>query len=191
MQRMVARPTDRFERKREAILDAATVLLNARGVKGLTLGDVAAAVDLSTTSVTYYFKRKDDLAAACMARGIEAIDAMVQAALKAPTPVDRLHILLELYLERVRQTTAHGAPPLPLLSDLRALSPPVFEPLFQTFMGLFRRTRQLFDAPELEWLSRGRRTARTHMLLEQLFWAAAWLPKYDPEDYPRIRLRRR
>jgi AcrR family transcriptional regulator len=24
------------------------------------------------------------------------------------------------------------------------------------------------------------------MLLEQLFWAAAWLPKYDPEDYGRV-----
>jgi AcrR family transcriptional regulator len=47
--------------------------------------------------------------------------------------------------------------------------------------------RQIFDAPELEWLTRGRRTARTHLLLEQLFWAAAWLPKYDAEDYPRIR----
>ena len=35
--------TDRFERKREAILDAATELLNTRGVKGLTLGLAADA----------------------------------------------------------------------------------------------------------------------------------------------------
>jgi AcrR family transcriptional regulator len=56
-------------------------------------------------------------------------------------------------------------------------------------MKLFRRLRQLFEAPELEWLSRGRRTARTQMLLEQLFWATAWLPKYDPEDYGRVRER--
>ena len=41
----------------------------------------------------------------------------------------------------------------------------------------------------MAWLSRGRRTARTHMLLEQLFWSAAWLPKYDVDDYPRIRER--
>jgi AcrR family transcriptional regulator len=60
--------TDRFERKREAILDAATDLMNTRGVKGLTLSVAAAAVDLSTTSVTYYFKRKDDLAAALVRR---------------------------------------------------------------------------------------------------------------------------
>src|SRR5436305_14457078 len=95
--------TDRFERKREAILDAATVLLNRRGVKGLTLSVAAAAVDLSTTSVTYYFKRKDDLAAACMMRGVSALMEIVQAALAEPTPRARLHALLARYLERVRR----------------------------------------------------------------------------------------
>ena len=99
--RAALRATDRFERKREAILDAATAILNRRGVKGLTLGVAAAAVDLSTTSVTYYFKRKDDLAAACMLRGIEALTQMVEAALAEQTPRARLHLLLTLYLERV------------------------------------------------------------------------------------------
>src|SRR3569623_1951958 len=89
--------TDRFERKREAILDAATGLLNTRGVKGLTLGVAAASVDLSTTSVTYYFRRKDDLAAACMMRGLAALPAVVTAALGKATPQARVHPLLRLY----------------------------------------------------------------------------------------------
>jgi AcrR family transcriptional regulator len=187
MQRALARSTGRFERKREAILDAATALLNSRGVKGLTLGDAAAAVDLSTTSVTYYFKRKDELAAACMMRGIAVLDGMVEAALAASTPEARLRALLTLYLERIRQTVAGEAPPLPILADMRALNPPAQTQVFQAFGRLFRKVRQIFDAPHLEWLTRGRRTARTHLLLEQLFWAAVWLPKYDTEDYPRIR----
>lgn len=186
MQRSLVRSTDRFERKREAILDAATLLLNQRGVKGLTLGDAAAAVDLSTTSVTYYFRRKDDLAAACMLRGIEALQRMVDQALAEPTPAARLHRLIGLYLERIRIAAAGEAPPLPVLSDLRALNLPALGLVFDAFMKLFRRLRQIFDAPELEWLTRGRRTARTHMLLEQLFWASAWLPKYDLEDYGRV-----
>ena len=187
--RAVVRATDRFERKREAILDAATLILNRRGVKGLTLGVAAAAVDLSTTSVTYYFKRKDDLAAACMLRGVEALAAMVESALAEQTPQARLHRLLTLYLERVRLSAVGKAPALPELSDLRALNQPQRAGVAQAFMKMFRRLRQIFDAPELSWLSRGRRTARTHMLLEQLFWASAWLPKYDPEDYPRLRER--
>jgi AcrR family transcriptional regulator len=187
--RAVVRATDRFERKREAILDAATTILNRRGVKGLTLGVAAAAVDLSTTSVTYYFKRKDDLAAACMLRGVEALTAMVEQALGEQTPQARLHRLLTLYLEQARQSAVGEAPPLPVLSDLRALNQPQRGVVSTAFMKMFRRLRQIFDAPELSWLSRGRRTARTHMLVEQLFWASAWLPKYDPEDYPRLRER--
>ena len=187
MQRTLVRSTDRFERKREAILDAATELLNRHGVKGLTLGDAAAAVDLSTTSVTYYFRRKDDLAAACMLRGIAALEAMAGQALAEPTPETRLRRLIELYMERLRASFAGEAPPLPALADLRALNSPALELVSDAFMKLFRRVRQIFEAPELEWLSRGRRTARTHLLLEQLFWASAWLLKYDLEDYPRIR----
>src|SRR5258708_11418834 len=94
-----ARSTDRFERKREAIVEAATRILNRKGVKGLTLADTAAAVGLSTTSVTYYFRRKDDLAAACIARGIEALYAMAERAVKAPAPAERLHSFLTQYLD--------------------------------------------------------------------------------------------
>jgi AcrR family transcriptional regulator len=189
MVQVAVQSTDRFERKREAILDASTELLNSRGVKGLTLCVAAAAVDLSTTSVTYYFKRKDDLAAACMMRGVGALMAIVQLALEEPTPQARLHTLLTLYLERVRRAAVGEAPPLALLADLRALNMPQRGEVATAYMKLFRRLRQLFEAPELAWLSRGRRTARTQMLLEQLFWAAAWLPKYDPEDYGRVRER--
>src|SRR5687767_3451832 len=117
-----ARSTDRFERKREAILDAATEILNRKGVKGLTLGVAAAAVDLSTTSVTYYFKRKDDLAAACLMRGIEALQWMMEQALSEPTREGRLKKLLTLHLERLHMTAVGEAPPLPVLSDVRALN---------------------------------------------------------------------
>jgi AcrR family transcriptional regulator len=182
-----ARSTDRFERKREAILDGATRILNRKGVKGLTLSDAASAVGLSTTSVTYYFKRKDDLAAAAIARGIEAYYDMAERALEAPTPSERLHALLTLYFERMRQTVVEDAAPLPVISDMRALNEPRREEVAQAYGRLFRKVRQIFDAPELAWMTRGRRTARTRILLEQLFWAHNWLPKYDPEDYPRVR----
>jgi hypothetical protein len=52
---------------------------------------------------------------------------------------------------------------------------------------LFRKARGMFDHPDLMWMSRGRRTARTRMLLEQVFWGGAWLAKYEPDDYPRVR----
>jgi AcrR family transcriptional regulator len=57
--------TARYAARREAILAAAIGILNRQGVKGMTLAGVAAEVGLITTSVTYYFRRKEDLAAAC------------------------------------------------------------------------------------------------------------------------------
>jgi AcrR family transcriptional regulator len=182
-----ARSTDRFERKREAILDAATHILNRKGIKGLTLGDTAAAVDLSTTSVTYYFKRKDDLAAACITRGIETLHDVADMATRAATPAERLHDFLTRYLDVLKQTVEGSAPPLPIITELRALTSPRREEVATAYGRLFRKTRQIFDHPDMMWMSRGRRTARTRMLLEQVFWGGAWLSKYDPEDYPRVR----
>jgi len=182
-----AKSTDRFERKREAILDAATLILNRRGIKGLTLGDTAAAVGLSTTSVTYYFKRKDDLAAACITRGIDTLHGIADTAVRADTPQERLHAFLTLYLDTLKSIEAGMAPPLPIISELRALSSPRREEVASAYGRLFRKARQIFDHPDLVWMSRGRRTARTRMVLEQVFWGGAWLAKYEPEDYPRIR----
>jgi AcrR family transcriptional regulator len=182
-----ARATDRFERKREAILDAATILLNRRGVKGLTLGDSAAAVGLSTTSVTYYFKRKDDLAAAVLSRGVERLAGMIEQALEPADVEARLHVLLSQWLEAMRRSAVAEIAPMPVLTDMRALSSPQREEVMRVNGRMFRRLRQIFDAPELGWMSHGRKTARARILLEQLYWAHNWLPKYDPEDYPRIR----
>jgi AcrR family transcriptional regulator len=41
--------TPRYAQKKEAILAAATAILNRQGVKGMTLADVAAEVGLITT----------------------------------------------------------------------------------------------------------------------------------------------
>ncbi|HET6972116.1 MAG TPA: TetR/AcrR family transcriptional regulator [Phenylobacterium sp.] len=183
----VAKSTDRFERKREAILDAATLILNRKGIKGLTLGDTAAAVDLSTTSVTYYFKRKDDLAAACITRGIETLLELAELAIAAPTPAERLHSFLTRYLDTLKAIEAGAASPLPIISELRALSSPRREEVATAYGRLFRKARQIFDHPDLAWMSRGRRTARTRMVLEQVFWGGTWLSKFDAQDHARIR----
>src|ERR1051326_8617782 len=105
--RQAAAPsTDRYNKKKEAIIAAAAGILNRRGVRGMTLADVAASVDLITTSVTYYFKKKEDLAVACYLRGIERFDALITTALTEETPPERLLKFLDLYLalhKRIRE----------------------------------------------------------------------------------------
>ena len=70
--------TARYTRKKQAIVAAASEILNRDGIKGMTLANVAARVGLITTSVTYYFKKKEDLAVACLLEGIERFEAIVR-----------------------------------------------------------------------------------------------------------------
>jgi AcrR family transcriptional regulator len=61
--------------------------------------------------------------------------------------------------------------------------------VLQAYMRFFDKIREIFVAPELAWLDAPARTARAQILTEQIFWAVAWLPRYDMEDYDRIRER--
>ena len=80
---MTSTSTQRFSEKRELILDGAAQLFNRRGIKAGTLSEVAASVGLATTSLTYYYRKKEDLATACFLRAIAAHDALAQCALAA------------------------------------------------------------------------------------------------------------
>ena len=60
------RATLRFAEKRELILDGAARLFNKRGIKAGTLAEVAASVDLATNSLTYYYRKKENLVCACL-----------------------------------------------------------------------------------------------------------------------------
>jgi AcrR family transcriptional regulator len=179
--------TDRYNKKKEAIIAAAAGILNRRGVRGMTLADVAASVDLITTSVTYYFKKKEDLAVACFLRGIERFDALITEALKEETPPDRLLKFLDLYLALNRRIREGDEAPIAVFSDVRTLKEPYIQTVSTAYRELFRKIRSIFRQPGYEWLDRRKSTARTHALLEQLYWSVTWLPRYDVDDYGRVR----
>ncbi len=168
-------PTDRFERKREAILQASTRILNDQGIRGLTLAGAGAAVGLSTASIGYYFRRRDDLAAACLLGGIARLMETATAAMAQPSPDLRLHSLVAGHMSRLGEDA-----PFPALGEIRALAMPQRAEVFEAYVRLFRRLRTLFDHPDLEGLSRGRRTARTHILLAQILSLSEAPPSADP-----------
>ena len=179
--------TARFARKREAIIAAATVILNRQGVKGTTLADVAASVGLITTSVTYYFKKKEDLAAACFLDSIARLDALIGTALKEPTPQKRLLRLLDLYLDLDRRIRDEQEPAIAILSDVRALSQDNLTPVWHALLAVYLKLSDLFDYGGGAPHDRRGAMARAYVLMEQIFWCRAWLPRYDVEDYPRVR----
>jgi len=185
--RIASPATERYARKKEAILAAATAILNRQGVKGMTLADVAAKVGLITTSVTYYYRKKDDLAAACFMRGIERFDALVTEASRAPDAPARLLAFLDLYLDLNRRVRLGEAAPLASFTEMRALKEPLRGSVQGAFNDLFRRVRGLFEGAGFEHLDKRERNARTHLLLEQVFWSGSWLRRYDVDDYGRVR----
>lgn len=178
--------TDRYARKKEAIIAAAAGIMNRRGVKGMTLADVAESVGLITTSVTYYFKKKEDLAVACFLASIARFDALIDAALTAGDPRERLKCFISLYLDLNARIRLNEEPPMAMFNDIRALKEPHLSAVIEPYNAMFRKARTLFNAPGYEWIDRKIATARTHILMEQIFWSVAWLPRYDREDYPRI-----
>lgn len=181
--------TARFEKRKEAVLHAAIGVLNSQGFKGMTLADVAAKVGLTTTSVTYYFRKKEQLAVDCFLFGLARFEAMVAAAAAEETLEARLGRLIDEHLALVEAARRGETPAMTIFSDIRALSEEHREPVVEAFRGLFLKIRSLFKAPGYEHLDGLSRSVRTHVLLEQIFWSSAWLPRFEIEDFPRVRER--
>src|SRR3954469_11235562 len=95
-----AEGTKRFQAKRDAILAAAADAINEQSAKGMTFADVARRVGLNTTSVTYYFKRKEDLAQACFEHTLLTLGDMLDEAQREPTPEARVAKYLSLNMAR-------------------------------------------------------------------------------------------
>lgn len=178
--------TTRFGKKREAILAAAQLILYRRGLRAMTFAEVAAAVDLNPTSITYYFKRKEDLAVACLLAGAERLDAIVCAAEQGGDLADRLRRLFAAMFAHHRATRRGEEAPIPSFGEIRTLDSPYREQAEEAFVAVSRRVRELFAGPDADRPSRKVMTARTHLLVEQLFWAMNWLYQYDLDDYPRV-----
>ena len=186
----IARQTIRYERKREAILDAAAMLFNARGLGGTIIADVAQSVGLTTTSVTYYYRRKEDLAAACLLRAIEVMDALVtRAEADGGTAQARRTRFLEFYFASLADTAEGRAPEGINFWDLRALTGQQAEASMAAFVALFRRFRELFRAPSGPTFSRIEQNARAHLIFSAVIRAKGWARRYETEDYPRAAAR--
>lgn len=177
--------TKRFRAKRDAILAAAAQAINEQSAKGMTFADVARRVGLNTTSVTYYFKRKEDLAAACFEYTLDQLQAMLDEALAEPTPRERVACYLALNMDRLKRIQRGEATSFAVLSDLRAMEEPVLGRLMTGWREVFRKTRSLWGTGETR-AHTDLYGARAHVLLENTFWLPVWLGRYDPDQYDRV-----
>ena len=176
--------THKFHQRRDTIVRAAVEVLNNKGVRGMTLADVAAKMDLVPTAVMYYFRKKEDLAAACFHKAIEQYESMIAQAASGQTARAALELFVRGYFEFRRQVAAGDADQIAVYNDVRAVQDPG---VAVAYTQMFRNARSLLlKSPEIASLPRMDCNARTHLLLAQLFWSVIWVPRYYVEDYPRL-----
>lgn len=180
--------TKRYRAKRDAILAAAAEAINEASAKGMTFADVARRVGLNTTSVTYYFKRKENLAAAAFDHTLAWLQATLDTALLEPTPQARVAKFLSIHFDRQQRIEAGEERPVAMLADLRAMEDPFKARLLAGWRDVFRKTRTLWGDPA-DRIAKDIQSARAHVLLENSFWMTVWLDRYEPDQYARVEAR--
>jgi AcrR family transcriptional regulator len=97
----------RYQKTRQAILQAALDIIAEKGVEGLALREVAQRIDYSPAGLYEYFKSKDELITAVCLEGFERLaDYLNQVPADLP-PAERLTQLGLAYLNFARQNRAH------------------------------------------------------------------------------------
>ncbi len=167
-------------------MGAAALLFNERGVKGATLSDIAASVGLATNSVTYYYRKKEDLASACFLRTIERYDGFAIEAAREKTAALRLQRFFRKHAELLAEIELKHVAQLVVFNDLRALPNPQREIAFAAYTDMFRNIRALLKGPETVGLTRGALNARAHIVLSIANWMRAWIGRFETDEYTRI-----
>jgi len=177
----------KFDCRRDALIVVATRLLNERGVRAMTLAEVAQAAGMVTTNVAYYFGKKEALAAACFISGLDRLQQLIAEAAAEPTARARITRLWRAYFDLAAQIARGEAPQIPIFSDIRTLAEPLHSEVGERYQGLVQAMLELLRAPDLEWLHGQAAQVRVRIILEQLYWTRAWLPRFVVEYYPRLR----
>ncbi|MGP0057766.1 MAG: TetR/AcrR family transcriptional regulator [Beijerinckiaceae bacterium] len=176
--------TQRFEKKREDILDAAARLFNQKGVKGATLADVAHSVALITNSVTYYYRKKEDLASASFLCTIGVLNGLCEHAGAKADPREKVRAMLRLYADLLAQIARGDHAELVYFNDIRAMRSPHVEVVFNAYTDMFRRMRALLARKGREAVPRTALNARAHVLVSAIHSMRHWIGRYEIEDYP-------
>ncbi|MBX7484145.1 TetR/AcrR family transcriptional regulator [Qipengyuania qiaonensis] len=177
--------TRKFGEKRDAIVNAASVLINEVGVQATTLAEVARAIGLNATSVTYYFPRKEQLVVAVYDETLTLMERMAAEALAQPDPAARLRRFVAAHVALRKRIRAGERGLTTALSEIRTLDKEAYDKLMAHYLRVVGLIRQFFG----EWRSNEERalfSVRAHILLEAMMWWPIWSIRYSVLDFPRI-----
>lgn len=177
--------TRKFGEKRDAIVQAAAVLINDAGVQATTLAEVARAIGLNATSVTYYFPRKEQLVVAVYDETLTLMERMAREALDQPDPAARLRHFVAAHVALRKRIRGGERGLTTALAEIRALDKKAYTALMAHYLRVVDLVRRFFG----EWQGNAQRalfSARAHVLLEAMMWWPVWSQRYSVLDFPRI-----
>ena len=181
--------TRRFKEKRGAILDAGARLFNQHGMKGTTLNDIAGSVGLVTNSVTYYYRTKEDLAAACLLSSTQIITGLAVAAREERTLEGRIRKLFTSYLSVLAAIETGDHPEIVMFNDIRSLTGARMQTCFDAYTDMFRAFRELLRPSGGTRLPRAQENSRTHLVVSLFVAVKLLTPRYHVEEYARLATR--
>ncbi|QKG72206.1 TetR/AcrR family transcriptional regulator [Erythrobacter mangrovi] len=180
--------TSKFGKKRDAIVQAASVLINETGVQATTLTKVAKAIGLNATSVTYYFPRKEQMLVATYGQTISLMKDVSAEALAQNTVQARIAKFISLHVA-MRDRIRRGERGLiTALSEIRSLEPEHQDLLLNGYREVVNDVRSFFGPPADE-RERALFSARAHILIEAMLWWPVWSLRYSVLDFPRVERR--
>ncbi len=184
-----SRKTDKFERKRAEIVRAAIDVANAGGLKNMRLADVGDALGLGATALTYYFRKRDDLAEACFNVTYDVIHECLEKAEQESHTERRILALLQAFIGYLAKVDMGEAAPILMLSEIKALAEPHRKRTLERYSSLFRRVEALFHTEDMGRLSRLDSSIRAQIVLEQLYWLKKMLNHFPVHQYDGVALR--
>lgn len=176
----------RYAAKRDAIMGAATKVFADQGMSGFTLAAVAKRMDLHPVSLTYYFKRKEDLAAAVLHDTIRRFGEMLARAEAEETPPERLRTLVAAYFDTRRRIALGEEGPLAPFNEINLIEGEQHGPLMEAFHTIYLRIGRLLKSPDMPWMTAPKRQALARLVVNALTWSDSWIGAYAPDDYRRV-----
>ncbi len=180
--------TAKFQVRRDRLIDAAAMLINQHGLKGMTFANVAALVEMNQNSIAYYFKRKEMLAHAAYVQTLERIAAKVAEAASRPDPRARLAHYLHLVFVSQRRMLLGEDRPMTVLTGMSSLPEPYRSEAGALYQSVLRGMRDWFG-PTTSAADVAMNTARAHVVLESVLWLPVWLRLHALEEFDRVERR--
>jgi AcrR family transcriptional regulator len=105
--------------KRDRLIDAASRLFYEQGVERTAIAGIAAAADVPSGNVYYYFKTKDDIVDAVVSARVAEIEATLAGLAKRyDSPIDRLKALFNSLAEQAEMISQRGCATGSLCTEL-------------------------------------------------------------------------